>query len=203
MISALENLTGTGRPRISEPPDEVDIAGLLRSGRARLTDAGNTPLPIESRFDLAYNAAHASSLAALRRSGYRARHRNIVFQVLPHTLDLGPEVWRVLAKAHDQRNLAQYEGHLDVEDRLVRDEVQRAGSLRRQATCEGSSLLTQAHPPFERHAQPTLPARMNHRSTAVPRRRTQQARVQRSLRIGHDSAVTQRHAATTLQGLPS
>ena len=31
----------------------------------------------------------------------------------------GPEVWRVLAKAHDLRNLAEYEGHMDVDQRLV------------------------------------------------------------------------------------
>ena len=66
-------------------------------------------------------AAHALSLAALRRAGFRARHRYIVFQVLPHTLGLGPEVWRVLAKAHDLRNLAEYEGHVEVDRRLVND----------------------------------------------------------------------------------
>ena len=46
-----------------------------------------------------------------------------MFQVLPHTLELGPEVWRVLAKAHDLRNLAEYEGHVDVEARLVQDVI--------------------------------------------------------------------------------
>ena len=102
-------------------PTETD--GLLRSGRARLTDARNTSLSLESRFDLAYNAAHAFCLAALRQQGYRARHRYIVFQALPHTLGLGPEVWRVLAKAHDLRNLAEYEGHVDVDARLVTDVV--------------------------------------------------------------------------------
>lgn len=54
---------------------------------------------------------------------YRARHRYIVFQALPHTLGLGPEVWRVLAKAHDLRNLAEYEGHVEVEQRLVADVI--------------------------------------------------------------------------------
>lgn len=78
-------------------------------------------LSLESRFDLAYNAAHALCLAALRHHGFRPRHRYIVFQVLPHTLGLGPEVWRVLAKAHDLRNLSEYEGHVDVEQSLVRD----------------------------------------------------------------------------------
>ena len=59
----------------------------------------------------------------MRRKGYRARHRYIVFQVLPHTLGLGPEVWRVLGKAHDLRNVAEYEGDMDVEERLVLDVI--------------------------------------------------------------------------------
>lgn len=96
---------------------------MLRSGHARLADASNASLSLDSRFDLAYNAAHAFCLAALRRQGYRPRHRYIVFQALPHTLGLGPEVWRVLAKAHDLRNLAEYEGHVEVEERLVLDVV--------------------------------------------------------------------------------
>ena len=121
MPSPLENLAGTGKSLLAEAPDAAEFAGLLRSGRARLTDARNAALSLESRFDLAYNAAHALCLAALRRHGFRARHRYIVFQVLPHTLGLGPEVWRVLAKAHDLRNLAEYEGHIEVEERLVKD----------------------------------------------------------------------------------
>ena len=41
--------------------------------------------------------------------------------MLPDTLGLGPEVWRVLAKCHDMRNRTEYEGVLDVDDRLVSD----------------------------------------------------------------------------------
>jgi len=123
MTSALERLTGGDKPLVAEAPDAAEIAGLIRSARARLADANNRALSLESRFDLAYNAAHALCLAALRRCGYRARHRYIVFQVLPQTLGLGPEVWRVLAKAHEQRNLAEYEGHIEVEERLVQDLV--------------------------------------------------------------------------------
>ncbi len=135
MPSPLENLSGTGKPLLAEAPDAVEIAGLLRAGRARLTDARNAALSLESRFDLAYNAAHALCLAALRRHGLRARHHYIVFQVLPHTLGLGPEVWRVLAKAHDQRNLAEYEGHVDVDARLVTDVF---------AACETVAMAIQA-----------------------------------------------------------
>lgn len=83
----LENLSHPGGSLKAEPPDAAEIAGLLRTGRARLVDAGNTSLALESRFDLAYNAAHALCLAALRAKGYRAGNRYIVFQVLPHTLN--------------------------------------------------------------------------------------------------------------------
>lgn len=64
---------------------------------------------------LAYNAAHALCLAALRWHGYRpANKRYIVFQALPDTLGLGPEVWRVLARAHEIRNRSECEGHQNI-----------------------------------------------------------------------------------------
>ena len=121
MHPALENLSGPGKPLKAEAPDDNELAGLLRTGMARLNDAQNTALALVSRFDLAYNAAHALCLAALRRMGYRPANRYIVFQVLPHTLGLGPEVWRVLDKCHNTRNLGEYEGMLDIDDRLVTD----------------------------------------------------------------------------------
>ena len=76
---------------------------------------------MEGRFDLGYNAAHALCLAALRWHGYRSSNRYIVFQLLPHTLGLEPEVWRVLAKCHDIRNLGEYEGDLNLDERIVAD----------------------------------------------------------------------------------
>jgi len=121
MTSPLENLCGPGKPLTHEPRDKREFAGLKRSALARLKDAGNPSNSLESRFDLAYNAAHALSLAALRHHGYRSANRYIVFQVLPHTLGLGPEVWRVLSKCHDIRNLGEYEGDLNVDERVVAD----------------------------------------------------------------------------------
>lgn len=121
MPHPLENLCGAGKPLKAEAPDANEITGLQRAALARLTDARNPSLALESRFDLAYNAAHALCLAALRRMGYRAGNRYIVFQVLPHTLALGPEVWRVLDKCHNTRNLGEYEGLIDVDERLVTD----------------------------------------------------------------------------------
>lgn len=119
MNSAFENRCGPNRPLRAEPPDAEEFAGLKRSGLARLEDAANAALALESRFDLAYNAAHALCLAALRWHGYRPAHRYVVFQLLPQTLDLGPDVWRLLSRCHDIRNLGEYEGDLNVTEGLV------------------------------------------------------------------------------------
>jgi len=92
---------------------------LIRSGLARLEDASNTTLSLDGRFDLAYNAAHALSLAALRWHGYRSENRYLVFQTLAHTLKLPSEQWRVLDAAHRKRNYIEYEGVADVDEEIV------------------------------------------------------------------------------------
>lgn len=129
--SNLDNLVKTGQLKI-EPVNQAEFDGLIRSGRARLTDAENATLSTESRFDLAYNAAHSLSLAALRWHGYRASNRYQVFQVLPHTLGLGSEVWRILSKCHDRRNIAEYEGYLEIEDQLLADLINAAKTVMTQ-----------------------------------------------------------------------
>lgn len=118
MSSPLDNLVRIGQLK-AEPPAQAEFDGLVRSGRVRLKDAQNPALSLESRFDLAYNAAHALSLAALRWHGYRSENRYQVFQCLIHTLALEAVQWRVLDQAHRKRNLAEYEGDLDVDDALV------------------------------------------------------------------------------------
>ena len=129
MPSPLENLAGPGKVLRQEAPEAKELAGLKRSGLTRLADAQKKSNSVESRFDLAYNAAHALSLAALRHAGYRSANRYIVFQVLPHTLGLGPEVWRVLARCHDVRNRGEYEGDLQVDELLLADLIQACKSV--------------------------------------------------------------------------
>lgn len=116
----LENLARIGQLK-REPPGARELAGLLASGERRLADARRADLAFDSRFDLGYNAAHALALYALRRQGFRSDNRYLVFQALPHTLGLAPAQWRVLAKAHERRNLAEYEGHLEHDERLLAD----------------------------------------------------------------------------------
>ena len=124
----LERLVQIGTLK-REPGAQAEIDGLVRSGRSRLTDARHPALTLESRFDLAYNAAHALSLAALRWWGYRSDNRYIAFQALPHTLGLGPAVWRVLATCHQRRNSFEYEGHLEVDERLLTELLNAAEAV--------------------------------------------------------------------------
>jgi hypothetical protein len=118
MTANLDNLVRTGQLK-HEPPAQQELDGLIRSGLARLNDAENASLSLESRFDLGYNAAHALSLAALRWHGYRSENRFLVFQTLVHTLQLPAEQWRVLATAHQKRNYIEYEGVADIDETLV------------------------------------------------------------------------------------
>ena len=67
----LENLVRSGGLK-AEPPDRKESEGLLRSAIDRLNDAHSRQLSFASRFDLAYNAAHALALKALRHQGYRS-----------------------------------------------------------------------------------------------------------------------------------
>lgn len=129
----LANLARIGK-LAAEPGAPGEIKGLLTSGRERLADARNEGLALSSRFDLAYNAAHAFSLAALRWHGYRSENRYLVFQSLPHTLGLSAATWRVLTKAHEVRNIAEYFGRFDADEMLLKNLVEAAEAVRTAVT---------------------------------------------------------------------
>jgi hypothetical protein len=138
--SELENLARIGKLK-RESAVQEEIGGLLRSAEERLKDAARADLSYSSRFDLAYNAAHALALVALRRAGYRSDNRYLVFQALPHTAGLAAEKWRILAKAHERRNLAEYEGHLEQDERLLAELIIIATELRESFTsADGTSV---------------------------------------------------------------
>ena len=61
----LENLVRIGQLR-REGPVADELAGLKRSAQSRLADATRPDLSFASRFDLAYNAAHALRTVGLR-----------------------------------------------------------------------------------------------------------------------------------------
>jgi hypothetical protein len=135
-LQPLDNLVRAGQLK-AEPPAQAEVDGLVRSGQVRLKDARNATNSLESRFDLAYNAAHALALAALRWHGYRSESRYLVFQCLTHTLKLAPEQWRVLDQAHRKRNAAEYEGTLDVDEALLSALVRVASEVEQRILALG------------------------------------------------------------------
>ena len=117
-LAALDNLARIGQIK-PEPRNDAEVRRMLAMARTRLSDAGLSKLSLEGRFTSAYNAAHAAALAALRWHGYRSENRYTVFQCLSHTLGWPAARWRILDIAHKKRNLAEYEGFLDVEESVV------------------------------------------------------------------------------------
>lgn len=114
----LDNLVRIGQLK-AEPRNAQEVVRMLVMARTRLNDAKLNKLSLEGRFTSSYNAAHAAALAALRWHGYRSENRYTVFQSLTHTLGWPANRWRVLDAAHQKRNLAEYEGYLDVEESTV------------------------------------------------------------------------------------
>lgn len=81
-LPPLDNLVRIGQLK-AEPPAQAEFDGLVRPGQVRLADAANAGLSLESRFDLACNAAHALSLATMRWHGYRSENRYQVSSTCP------------------------------------------------------------------------------------------------------------------------
>ena len=129
MTDNLAKLAELGHLKV-EAYSEQEFKNLVDSAHKRIRDARKEGLSSESRFDLAYNASHSLALAALRAHGYRSnKSRALVFQALAHTVGLPPEKWRVLSKCHDARNLAEYEGHTDVDPGLLRELLEITADL--------------------------------------------------------------------------
>lgn len=132
----LANLAKAGKLK-TEPGDQREFDNLLRSASRRLADSRRRSLAIESRFDLAYNAAHSLALAALRWHGYRSENRYLVFQCVEHTLGLGPDVWRVLALCHERRNVFEYKGEFEIDETLFADLLRTTEILLEKVTTLG------------------------------------------------------------------
>lgn len=126
----LDNLVRTGGLKV-EPPDKKESEGLFHSAQDRLQDARNPALSFASRFDLAYNAAHALALTALRLHGYRSDKRYLVFQCLEHTTALTKNQIRIFSLCHERRNLAEYEGYMDADEQLLGELISATDALLR------------------------------------------------------------------------
>jgi hypothetical protein len=113
----------------AEAASRKEFDGMLQSARTRLSDAQNESLDPDSQFDLAYGAAHRLALAALRQQGYRSEDRVTVFQTLVHTLGTDKADIQIFLKAHNERNLAEYEGRLDIDKTLLAELIRCAKKL--------------------------------------------------------------------------
>lgn len=96
-LAQLDKLVKTSKIK-TEPADQKEFDGMVSSAKRRLQDANVESLSDDSRFSLAYGAAHALSLAAMRWHGYRSDTRYLVFQCLEHTVGMETVKWRVLDK---------------------------------------------------------------------------------------------------------
>ena len=116
----LDNLIKIGRLK-AEAASRKEFDGMVASARRGLADAQNQSIEPDSQFDLAYGAAHRFALAALRQQGYRSEDRITVFQTLVHTLGTGNADIQIFLRAHNERNLAEYEGRVDIDEKLLAD----------------------------------------------------------------------------------
>jgi hypothetical protein len=118
----LDNLVKIGSLK-AEAATRKEFSGMVTSARRSLADAQNESIETDSQFDLAYGAAHRLALAALRHQGYRSENRITVFQTLAHTLGTSNADIQTFLKAHNERNLAEYQGRLDIDEKLLADLV--------------------------------------------------------------------------------
>jgi len=112
-----------------EPPDQGEFDGLVDRARRHLADSQVAGLSEEGQFTLTYIASHSLALAAMRWHGYRTEKRYLVFQCLEHTVGMEKAQWRVLDKCHKQRNLAEYEGAMEVDPQLLEELTQITNEL--------------------------------------------------------------------------
>ena len=127
-LEKLDNLVKIKKLK-KESPDQNEFDGMVNSAKRRLQDAQVKGLSEEGQFSLAYGASHALALAAMRWHGYRSDNRYLVFQCLEQTIGLENAKWRVLDKCHKQRNLAEYEGHLEITPQLLQELIEVSKEL--------------------------------------------------------------------------
>jgi hypothetical protein len=133
MNDALDKLVTTGHLKV-QPTSKSQLAGFLANADRRLADAQIPELSSAGRFNIAYEAAHALALAAMRAHGYRPGsapgHRAIVFQELVHTVQAPATLASSLNRDHAKRNKSEYEGLVSATDAEALDMVALATDLK-------------------------------------------------------------------------
>jgi hypothetical protein len=77
-------------------------------------------------------APHRLALAAPRHQGYRSENRITAFQTLVHTLGSDTADVQIFLKAHNERNLAEYEGRMEIDEGLLADLITCTKKLERE-----------------------------------------------------------------------
>jgi hypothetical protein len=70
---------------------------------------------------LIWRTARRIGWRSLRYQGYRSENRITVFQTLVHTLGSDNADVQIFLKAHNERNLAEYEGRMEIDEGLLAD----------------------------------------------------------------------------------
>lgn len=111
------------KSRVSKPPKRTSLADVLFSTVQQRVLGYLFGQPECSFYatELIRFTGGGSGAVQCELARRRPANCHIVFQALPHTLDREPEVWRMLAKCHEIRNLGEYEGNLNIDDKLVAD----------------------------------------------------------------------------------
>ncbi|HEY6898269.1 MAG TPA: hypothetical protein VI279_13490 [Rhodocyclaceae bacterium] len=95
----LNDLLQMGKLRHA-PCSQREFGQLLRAGRARLIDARNQALALESRLDIAYKACNILALAAFRWHGLRPNTSLPLLLLLPCVVDTDVATKKILARGH-------------------------------------------------------------------------------------------------------
>ena len=133
MLKALDSLVKSGQFKV-EPTSKSEVGGFLANANQALVDAQIPGLSSANRFKLAYDAAHALSLVAMRLRGYRPGsgpgHRAIVFQSLVHTVSAPAALASSLNRYHTKRNRSEYDGLVTATDAEARDIIALTTNLK-------------------------------------------------------------------------
>jgi hypothetical protein len=100
----------------------------------KLADSKARSISLDSRFDLAWEAALQLGLAALRANGYRATshagHQSLAIQTLDQSLGTPKETIRLLETFRKNRSAGLYEGSFEPSATEVEALVRTPSSLR-------------------------------------------------------------------------